>query len=48
MLDRRSNLEEDKEKTIETLDVKYDAMVQQFIEYANLIAQMEASFGGLQ
>ncbi len=48
MLDRRTNLEEDKEKTIETLDTKYDAMVQQFIEYANLIAQMEASFGGLQ
>jgi len=48
MLDRKTTLEEEKEKTLESLDIKYNTMAQQFAAYGALIAQMESSFSGLQ
>lgn len=47
MAERKTTLEEEREKAIETLDAKYDLMASQFSAYAGIIAQMEASFGGL-
>ncbi len=48
MTSRKEKLEEDRESAIDTLDAKYGLMAQQFTEYASIIAQMEASFSGLQ
>ena len=48
MTERKTTLEEEKEKSIETLDAKYGLMATQFIEYGAIIAQMEASFSGLK
>lgn len=48
MLERKTALEEEKEETIDSLDIKYNTMAMQFTEYATIIAQMEASFSGLQ
>lgn len=48
MVTRKTKLEEEKEKAIETLDAKYDLMAAQFSAYASIIAQMEAAFGGMQ
>ncbi len=48
MTERKSTLEEEKEKNIATLDAKYGLMATQFVEYGSIIAQMEASFGGLK
>ena len=45
---RELRLKEEKEKAVETLDTKYDTMAAQFAAYATIIAQMEASFAGLQ
>ena len=45
---RTEKLKEEKEDTIEDLDTKYDFMAQQFIEYASVISQMEASFSSLK
>ncbi len=47
MSTRKTKLEEEKEKAVATLDAKYDLMAAQFASYAAIIAQMEASFGGL-
>ncbi|MEA1913972.1 MAG: flagellar filament capping protein FliD, partial [Campylobacterota bacterium] len=48
MASRQEKLEEEREKAIETLDTKYDIMAAQFAAYSSIIAQMEASFGGMQ
>ncbi len=48
MLDRKTDLEDEKEQTIEDMETKYGTMASQFVEYASIIAQMEASFSGLQ
>lgn len=48
MTERKTTLEEEKEKSVETLDAKYGLMASQFIEYGAIIAQMEASFSGLK
>jgi len=45
---RKTSLTEDQEKAIDDLDTKYDTMAAQFAAYATIIAQMEASFAGLQ
>ena len=45
--DRRTNLEEEKEKTIKDLDDKYDAMAASWAAYGSIITQMESSFSGL-
>lgn len=48
MLERKTTLEKEKEETLDYLDTKYQTMADQFVQYASLIAQMEASFGGLK
>lgn len=48
MLERKTTLEENQEKEIERLDTKYSTMAAQFVQYASVIAQLEASFGGLK
>lgn len=48
MADRKTTLEEEREKAVATLDAKYDLMASQFAAYGALIGQMEASFGGLK
>jgi flagellar hook-associated protein 2 len=48
MLDRKETLEEEKQKTIDSLDIKYNTMASQFAAYAAIIAQMESSFSGLK
>ncbi len=48
MTERKSSLEEEKEKNIATLDAKYSMMAAQFVAYGSVIAQMEAGFGGLK
>jgi len=48
MADRKTKLEEEREKAIEDLDAKYSLMVSQFSAYGAIIAQMEASFSGLK
>lgn len=48
MLERGVDLKEDKEKEIERLDAKYGILAEQFSAYGAVIAQLEASFGGLQ
>ena len=44
---RLATLEEEKEKKIEDLDTKYDAMAAQFAAYASIITRLEASFSSL-
>jgi len=44
---RLANLEEEKEKAVEALDTKYDAMAAQFAAYASIITLLEASFSSL-
>jgi flagellar hook-associated protein 2 len=41
-------LEEEKTDAIDDLDAKYQQMAQRFASYGTIIAQMEASFGGLK
>jgi flagellar hook-associated protein 2 len=48
MGERQTELESEKEDEIERLDSKYGLMAQQFSEYSAIIAQLEASFGGLK
>ena len=48
MTERETKLKEEKKEELENLDSKYGIMAQQFSAYSALIAQMEASFGGLQ
>ncbi|MEA3498700.1 MAG: flagellar filament capping protein FliD [Campylobacterota bacterium] len=48
MADRKTDLEDEKKKAIENLDEKYSMMGAQFAAYGAIIAQMEASFGGLK
>jgi flagellar hook-associated protein 2 len=48
MIERKENLDEDKEKAQETLDSKYRLMGLQFASYTAIISQLEASFGGLK
>lgn len=48
MSTRKTNLEEEKEKTISALDTKYDAMASQFSAYATVISKMESSFSALK
>jgi flagellar hook-associated protein 2 len=45
---RKTNLEDEKEKTIKDLDTKYDTMAAQFAAYGSMITQMESSFSGLK
>jgi flagellar hook-associated protein 2 len=45
---RKTTLEEEKEKAVNSLDTKYDAMAAQFSAYAAIITQMESSFSGLK
>ncbi len=44
---RRSTLEEEKEKAIEALDLKYEQMAAQFAAYTVIITKFENSFSGL-
>jgi len=44
---RLKTLEEEKEKKIEDLDTKYDAMAAQFAAYASIITRLETSFSSL-
>jgi len=48
MANRKTKLEEEKEKVIKTLDAKYDLMAEQFIQYGSVIAQMETTFNSLK
>ncbi len=48
MIDKKENLEKEKESEVERLDVKYGIMAEQFSSYSGIIAQMEAQFGGLK
>lgn len=48
MASRLEKLQEERDKAIETLDSKYEIMTNQFIEYAAVINQMEATFSGLK
>jgi flagellar hook-associated protein 2 len=48
MDENKKELEADKEKETKALDEKYDRMAAQFSAYSAVIAQMEASFGGLK
>ncbi len=48
MTDRKTKLETEREKAVKDLDTKYDLMASQFSAYGAIIAQMEASFGGLK
>jgi len=48
MSERKTELEEEKEKTVESIDEKYAYMQLQFAETTALITQMEAEFAGLQ
>ncbi len=48
MAERKTKLEEEREETVEKLDTKYATMASQFTAYAAIIAQMEASFSGLE
>jgi flagellar hook-associated protein 2 len=48
MNDRKTKLEKEREKAMETLDAKYSLMVSQFSAYGAIIAQMESSFSGLK
>jgi flagellar hook-associated protein 2 len=41
-------LEEEKEKTLEIINNKYEQMFSQFAAYTAIITQMEASFSGLK
>lgn len=46
--ERKSDLEADKEKAIENLDIRYAHMKDQFVRYASIIEQMETAFGGMK
>ena len=48
MIDKKADLEKDKETELKRLDAKYDIMAQQFGAYSGLIAQMESQFNGLK
>lgn len=48
MTTRKTSLEEDKTKAIESLDSKYALLAQQFAAYGNIINQFESSFSGLK
>lgn len=48
MTQRKENLDEEREKAVATLDARYSLMASQFSAYGAIIAQMEASFSGLQ
>jgi flagellar hook-associated protein 2 len=48
MADRKTTLEEEKEKAQETIDTRYELMAQQFAAYTAIITQMENSFSGLK
>jgi len=48
MLDRKTTLEEDRDDAIADLDNKYADLSNQFAAYGGIIAQFEASFGGLK
>ncbi|NQY93352.1 MAG: flagellar filament capping protein FliD [Campylobacteraceae bacterium] len=45
---RKTTLEEDRDEAIEDLDNKYKDLSAQFAAYGGIIAQFEASFGGLK
>ncbi len=47
MSSRRDTLEEEKEKAIEALDLKYDQMAAEFAAYTVIITKFENSFSGL-
>ena len=48
IIDRKTTLEEDRDEAIEDLDNKYKDLSSQFAAYGGIIAQFEASFGGLK
>lgn len=48
MAERKTALEENKEKATTSLDSKYSLMAQQFASYSVIINQMENSFSGLK
>lgn len=48
MADRKTDLEDEKEKAQELLDSKYSLMAQQFAAYTAVITQMETAFGGMK
>lgn len=47
MMERQTDLEEEREEALEALDAKYESMSAQFAQYSALISQMESSFSGL-
>ncbi len=48
IIDKKDQLEQDKEDELKRLDAKYGIMAEQFSSYSAIIAQMEASFSGLK
>ena len=48
MIDKKENLEKEKESEVERLDAKYGIMAEQFSSYSALISQMESQFSGLK
>ena len=48
IVNRKTTLEEDRDEAIEDLDNKYADLSSQFAAYGGIIAQFEASFGGLK
>ena len=48
MIERKTNLETERDEAIEDLDSKYADLSAQFASYGTAIAQMEASFSGLK
>lgn len=48
MLAQKESLEKEREKALETLDIKYETMSKQFSDYGAIITQMESSFSGLK
>lgn len=48
LIEKKTSLEKEKTDAIEDLDSKYEYLSMQFASYGTLIAQMEASFGGLK
>jgi len=48
MLERKESLEKDQKAELKKLDIKYSTMASQFVQYAAIISQMEASFSGLK
>lgn len=48
MADRKTKLEDEKEKAQAILDAKYSLLAEQFAAYTAIITQMENSFGGLK